>query len=82
MAEVPDPAPSEAPENPSVTPVPPADPYPKMILVCMGISLFLILVIFAAIAMDMRQRVDRRVLQPTQGHPVTETAPVAEEAAP
>ena len=51
----------------------PADPYPRMILVCFGIFMVLIVIIFGVIALDMSQRVDRRVVQP--GFDQSEPAP-------
>lgn len=41
--------------------IPTSDPYPKMILVCMGISLVLVVVIFGFIFYDFMHRVDQNV---------------------
>jgi len=75
ISEVPPPE-TPAPSIPAVAK--PADPYPKMILVCFGIFMVLIVVIFGVIALDMTQRVDRRVLQPgvEQSEPAPPPLPV------
>lgn len=41
--------------------IPTSDPYPRMILVCMGISMTLIVIIFGCIFYDFVQRTERSV---------------------
>ena len=41
--------------------IPTSDPYPRMILVCMGISLVLVVIIFGCIFLDFMQRTDQDV---------------------
>ncbi len=57
---------------------PEPDPYPKMIIACVGIFLVLLMVIFGFIAFDFAMRQKDNV-RPT---PVTVTSPPADERSP
>ena len=59
---------AETPDAPEASPglpegVPTEDPFPKVFVVCFGIFIVLIVLIFGVILFDMTQRVERRVLQ-------------------
>ena len=52
---------SRPPEDPEEQLIPTSDPYPKMILVCMGIFLALVMVIFGFIFFDFMHRTEQDV---------------------
>jgi len=71
---------SENPQTPIEDPVahPPHDPYPRIILVCFGIFIVLIIFIFGVIAFDLTQGTNRRLVNPPNAAPAP--APVTPAA--
>lgn len=73
MSEVP-----AANENPEPDEgIPTSDPYPKMILICMGIFVVLLIVIFGFILLDIVDRSDDYVRPISHPAPALETPPAS-----